>query len=59
VAIFFAAIGVGSPRLELNLQLDASLGGVIEGTVVLFVLLGAGLRKRLGGARSPSTSEGS
>ena len=59
VAIFFAAIGVGSPRLELNLQLDASLGGVIEGTVVLFVLLGAGLRKRLGGARPPSTSEGS
>lgn len=59
VAIFFAAIGVGSPRLELNLQLDASLGGVIEGTVVLFVLLGAGLRKRLGGVRPSSTSEGS
>ncbi len=54
VALFFAAIGVGSPRLELNMQLDASLGGVLEGAVVLFVLLGAGLRKRLsrrGGVR--------
>jgi len=47
VALFFAAIGVGSPRLELNLQLDASLGGVLEGMVVLFVLLAAGLRNRL------------
>ncbi|MBN1486701.1 MAG: ABC transporter permease [Anaerolineae bacterium] len=47
VALFFAAIGVGSPRLELNMQLDASLGGVLEGSVVLFVLLGAGLRQRL------------
>ncbi|MBN1876374.1 MAG: ABC transporter permease [Anaerolineae bacterium] len=47
VALFFAAVGVGSPRLELNMQLDASLGGVIEGLVVLFVLLGTGLRKRL------------
>ncbi len=47
VALFFAAIGVGSPRLELNMQLDASLGGVLEGAVVLFVLLSAGLRKRL------------
>ncbi len=47
VALFFAAIGVGSPRLELNMQLDASLGGVLEGAIVLFVLLAAGLRKRL------------
>ncbi len=51
VALFFAAIGVGSPRLELNMQLDASLGGVLEGAVVLFVLLGAGLRKRLSRGR--------
>ncbi len=47
VALFFAAVGVGSPRLELNMQLDASLGGVIESAIVLFVLLSAGLRKRL------------
>ncbi len=47
VALFFAIVGVGSPRLELNMQLDASLGGVFEGAIVLFVLLGAGLRKRL------------
>ena len=41
-----AAIGVGSPRLELNMQLDASLGGVFEGSVVLFVLLISGVRKK-------------
>lgn len=55
VALFFAAIGVGSPRLELNMQLDASLGGVLEGAVVLFVLLASGLRKRL--TRTPPPVE--
>ncbi len=47
VALFFAIIGVGSPRLELNMHLDASLGGVLEGAVVLLVLLASGLRKRI------------
>ncbi len=47
VALFFAAVGVGSPRLELNMQLDASLGGVLKGAIVLSVLLFAGLRKKL------------
>ncbi len=51
VALFFAIIGVGSPRLELNMHLDASLGGVLEGSVVLLVLLASGLRKRI----SPKT----
>ena len=47
VAFFFAAIGVGSPRLELRLGLDSSLGGVLETTVVLSVLLWQGIRLRL------------
>ena len=47
VAFFFAAIGVGSPRLELRLGLDSSLGGVLETAVVLSVLLWQGMRLRL------------
>jgi len=44
IALFFAALGVGSPRLELNMHLDSSLGGVLEAAVVLAVMLVAGWR---------------
>jgi len=44
VALFFAAVGVGSPRLELNMHLDSSLGGVLESSVVLAVMLMTGWR---------------
>lgn len=44
IALFFAAVGVGSPRLELNMQLDSALGGTLEGLVVLFVLLAQGVK---------------
>ena len=44
IALFFAAVGVGSPRLELNMQLDSALGGALEALVVLFVLLAQGVR---------------
>jgi simple sugar transport system permease protein len=46
IALFFATVGVGSPRLELNpaLQLDSSLGGVLRASVVLAVMLVAGWR---------------
>ncbi len=44
IALFFAAIGVGSSRLELNMQLDSSLGGVLRASVVLAVLLVSGAR---------------
>jgi ABC-type uncharacterized transport system permease subunit len=47
IALFFAAVGVGSPRLELNMQLDSALGGTLEGLIVLFVLLAQGVRSRL------------
>jgi simple sugar transport system permease protein len=46
IALFFAAVGVGSPRLELNMQLDSALGGTMEALIVLFVLLAQGVRKR-------------
>jgi simple sugar transport system permease protein len=47
IALFFAALNVGSIQLPIVLKLDSSLAGVLQGTIVLFVLLGDGLRKRL------------
>ena len=44
IAVFFAAMGVGSTRLELNMQLDSSIGGVLEAAVVLAVMLVGGWR---------------
>ena len=46
IALFFAAVGVGSPRLELNMQLDSALGGTLEGLIVLFVLLAQGMKRK-------------
>ncbi len=46
VAFFFAAVGQGSVSLPLSLQLDSSLGGVLQGIIVLLVLLGQGVRAR-------------
>jgi simple sugar transport system permease protein len=55
IALFFAALNVGSIQLPIVLKLDSSLAGVLQGTIVLFVLLGDGLRKRFmtkGGAKA-------
>jgi ABC-type uncharacterized transport system permease subunit len=49
VALFFAALNVGSIRLPIVLKLDSSLAGVLQGTLVLFVILGNGVRERLAG----------
>jgi simple sugar transport system permease protein len=38
VALFFACLNVGSIQLPMMLQLDSSLGGVIQGTLVLATL---------------------
>lgn len=46
IVFFFGAIQVGSPRLELRMQLDSSLGGVLQASVVLFFLIVRGLRQR-------------
>lgn len=46
LALFFAALSVGASQLELRLELDSSVGGVIQGTLVLFVLLAAGWQRR-------------
>jgi simple sugar transport system permease protein len=46
VALFFAALNVGSIQLPIMMKLDSSLAGVLQGTLVLFVILGQGARKR-------------
>lgn len=47
VALFFAALNVGSIQLPIVLKLDSSLAGVIQGFLVLFVLIGNGARIKL------------
>jgi len=46
VALFFAALNVGSIQLPIVLKLDSSLAGVLQGTLVLFVLMAQGVRTR-------------
>ena len=52
IALFFAAIAVGSVQLQLRLDLDSSLGGVFQAVLVLIVLLSRGwqLRRATAGA---------
>ena len=40
IALFFVAISVGSTQLDLRLGLDSAFGGVLQGTIVLFVMIG-------------------
>jgi len=47
ISFFFAAIAMGSLQLALQRQLDSSLGGVIQGMLVLAVLVTQGLQSRL------------
>jgi general nucleoside transport system permease protein len=46
VAFFFAALNIGSIQLPIVMQLDSSLSGVLQGTLVLFVLLVEGARQK-------------
>jgi simple sugar transport system permease protein len=47
VALFFAALNIGSIQLPVVLKMDSTLAGVLQGTLVLFVLLADGVRQRL------------
>ena len=46
ISLFFAALAMGSLQLPLQRQLDSSLGGVIQGMLVLSVLITQGLQSR-------------
>jgi general nucleoside transport system permease protein len=56
VTFVFAAILSGSSRLQVALQLDSSLAGVLQETLVLVVLLFSGLRQRLAARAASITS---
>lgn len=47
VALFFAALNIGSIQLPIVLKLDSALSGVLQGALVLFVLMMDGVRRRL------------
>ena len=47
ISFFFAAIAIGSLQLPLQMQLDSSMGGVLEGLLVLLILLTQGIQARL------------
>lgn len=45
ITFAFAVILAGSTRLRITMQLDASLAGVLQGTIVLLMLLSNGVRQ--------------
>lgn len=51
VALFFAALNIGGIQLPIVLKLDSSLTGVLQGSLVLFILLMQGVRQRLLGKK--------
>jgi simple sugar transport system permease protein len=44
IALFFAAVQVGSTQLSLRLGIDSSLAGVVQGVLVLAVLIVGGVQ---------------
>jgi general nucleoside transport system permease protein len=46
ICLFFACLNVGSIQLPLQLQIDSSLGGVIQGVLVLSAFAVRGLEQR-------------
>jgi ABC-type uncharacterized transport system permease subunit len=47
VALFFAALNIGSIQLPIVMKLDSTLSGVLQGALVLAVLLMDGVRQRI------------
>ena len=63
IALFFAAVRVGGIPLQLRTQLHSSLGGILTGVMVLFVLLfgdahklGIGRERQDGDTGAPEVS---
>jgi simple sugar transport system permease protein len=46
ISFFFAALLSGTTQLQVKMELDASLAGVLQGFVVLAVLVALGVRGR-------------
>jgi simple sugar transport system permease protein len=56
ISFFFAAISIGSLQLALQRQMDSSLGGVIQGLLVLSILITQGLQMRYRASQAPEKS---
>ena len=51
IALFFAALNISGIQLPIVLKLDSSLSGVLQGSLVLFILLMQGVKQRVLGRR--------
>ena len=51
IAFFFAALNIGGIQLPIVMKLDSSLTGVLQGSLVLFILLMQGVKQRLLGKK--------
>ena len=47
IALFFAALNISGIQLPIVLKLDSSLTGVLQGSLVLFILLMQGVKQRV------------
>jgi general nucleoside transport system permease protein len=47
IALFFAALNIGGIQLPINMKLDSSLTGVLQGSLVLFLILMQGVKQRV------------
>ena len=47
IALFFAALNIGGIQLPIVQKLDSSLTGVLQGSLVLFILLMQGVKQRV------------
>jgi ABC-type uncharacterized transport system permease subunit len=56
IAFLFSALNIGSLQLPLSLDLESSLSGVIQGSLLLFALLGQGLADRYPGKTLPRST---
>jgi len=55
ISLVFTALSKGATGLGIDLRLDSNLSGVIQGSLVMFVLLMEGVRKRLSKGGKGST----
>lgn len=51
IALFFAALNIGGIQLPIVLKLDSSLTGVLQGSLVLFVMISQGLKQKFLGRK--------
>jgi ABC-type uncharacterized transport system permease subunit len=57
IALFFAGVSIGSTQLQLRLNLNSAIGGIIQGVLVLFVILAGGWQQRRRSRRQEDLEE--